>query len=139
MLLGLWCLLHLGGPGVQMTQGAPHHPTRSLGPDREPGGSSIRNPAVRAGVVEQVSLHSGAFPSTLTLGSPEGTLGGTPHGGQQWLWFVVAWAAGCRASHSPHQKTGTAPASLPREQKSGLQVWGTTGRNIDFYNPRLRD
>lgn len=49
----------------------------------------------------QMSLHAGAFPGTLTLGSPEWTLGAIPHEGRQWLWFVVSRAGG--AEHlTPH-------------------------------------
>ena len=132
MLLGLWCLLHPGGPGVQMTQGGPHHHTRALGPDKEPGGSSKRDLAVWSGVVEQVSLHSGAFPGTLTLGSPEGTLGAAPHGGQQRLWFVVAWAEGCRVSHSPPGRLGQPQPPSPGSKRAACRFGGQQDATLIF-------
>lgn len=127
MPLGLWRLLHPGEPGVQMTEGVPYHPTRTVRPNREPSSSSVRSPSAWAGVVEQVGLHPGALPGTLTLGCPEGPLGASPQGGQQQLWFVVAQAEGCRASHFHSRRLGQPQPPSPGSKRTACRFLGDTG------------
>lgn len=126
MLLGLRHLLHPGEPGVWVTQGTPHLPTRSLGTNREPSGHSMGR---GCGASE---IARGALPGTLTLGSPEGTLGAAPHGGQQQLLFVVARAEGCRASRSPSRRLGQPQRLSPGSQRAAYRFGGHQDATLVF-------
>lgn len=116
-----------------MTQGCPHHPTRASGPNREPCGSSRRDRAVWE---RSHGAHSGAFLSTLTLGSPEGTPGGySRRGASSDLGLYILMGRGVQSTSVPPRRLGQPQPSSPGSKGVSCRSGAPKGHNFDFYNP----